>query len=63
MEGIWRLSETRVGIELLGQLKTRAESGLPVKRKIQKTTRKNRFSGNRFFRVIFWIFLLNGKSD
>ena len=23
MEGIWRLSETRVGIELLGQLKSK----------------------------------------
>ena len=25
MEGIWRLSETRVGIELLGQLKSESE--------------------------------------
>ena len=40
-----------------------AQSGLPVKRKIQKTTRKYHFLGMWYFWVVFWIFLLTGKPD
>ena len=32
-------------------------------RKTNKTTRRNRFSGTKFIRVVFGIFLLTGKSD
>ena len=28
-----------------------------------KKTKKSEFPENRFFRVVFWIFLLTGKSD
>ena len=40
-----------------------AQSDLPVRRKIQKTTRKYHFRRNWSFWVVFWIFLLTGKSD
>ena len=43
--------------------KTRAQSDLPVKRKIRKTSRKNQFPKKTIFRLVFWIFLLTGKSD
>ena len=43
--------------------KTRAQSDLPVKRKIPKTIRRDRFSGTKFIRVVLGIFLLTGKSD
>ena len=40
-----------------------AQSDLPVRRKIQKTTRIYHFPRKWYFRVVFWIFLLTGKSD
>ena len=44
-------------------IKTRAQSGLPVKRKIQKTTQNTTFLKNCIFGCFFWIFLLTGKPD
>ena len=35
-----------------------AQSDLPVRRKIQKTTRKCHFYEKQYFRVVFWTFLL-----
>ena len=40
-----------------------AQSDLPVRRKIQKTTRKSHFYDKLNFWVVFWIFLPTGKSD
>ena len=40
-----------------------AQSDLPVRRKIPKTTRKCHFYEKQYFWVVFWIFLLTGKSD
>ena len=52
-----------LGIELLGQLKTRAQSDLPVRRKIQKTLQNlPTYIYGHFWRV-FGIFLQTGKSD
>ena len=36
--------------------KDSVQSGLPVKRKIQKTTRKYHFPRKWYFQVVFWIF-------
>ena len=38
MEGIWRLSETRVGIELLGQLKNVNKATVPTRKNIPLLT-------------------------
>ena len=38
--------------------KTRAQSDLPVKRKIPKTTRMNLVPENRFLRVVLLVFLV-----
>ena len=43
--------------------KTRAQSGLPVKIKIQKTIWNVTFFLKTYFRVVFWIFLLTGEPD
>ena len=40
-----------------------AQSDLPFRRKIQKTTRKCHFYEKQYFRVVFGIFLQTGKSD
>ena len=40
-----------------------AQSDIPVKRKIQKTIGKCQISEKGHFRMVFWTFLLTGKSD